>query len=166
MAIEVRVAAADDPAELAGVAAACFPLACPPSVRADDIAAFIAAELSAERFGEYLGDPRRLVLTARDNGRIIGYAMLVRGTSDGDPVELSKMYVLADHHRGGAAAELMRRGIEWATRCGAPAVWLGVNRNNERAQRFYRKHGFAVTGTRTFRLGTGVENDYIMRRTL
>ena len=36
----------------------------------------------------------------------------------------------------------------------------------ERAQRFYRKHGFGVVGTRTFALGATVENDDVMDRRL
>ena len=111
----------------------------------------------------YLGDPQRRVLAARHWGRIIGYAMLIRGDAD---VELSKIYVLADHHRSGAAAALMDAGLAWATENGARAVWLGVNQNNERATAFYRKHGFAVTGTRTFRLGSSLEDDFVMVRPL
>jgi ribosomal protein S18 acetylase RimI-like enzyme len=43
-------------------------------------------------------------------------------------------------------------------------MWLGVNRANERAQRFYRKHGFEVTGARRFRLGDSDEDDFVMVR--
>ena len=164
MAIAVDVAADSDSAEVAEVAAVCFPLACPPTVRAEDIAEFVAENLSTERFGQYLADPRKRVLIARVDGRIIGYAMLIRADSDGGPMELSKLYVLAEHHRSGAAAALMCRGIDWARQCRAAAIWLGVNRRNERAQRFYRKYGFEVTGTRTFPLGSGVESDFVMER--
>ena len=108
-----------DLADLAAVAAATFPLACPPSAAPADISAFIAANLSEQRFAEYRTDPERVVLTAAHAGRIIGYAMLIRGVGD-DPavaddvrqrpaVELSKMYVLPDYHRTGAAAA-SRRG--------------------------------------------------------
>jgi ribosomal protein S18 acetylase RimI-like enzyme len=45
-------------------------------------------------------------------------------------------------------------------------VWLGVNRANQRAQRFYLKSGFAIAGTRTFQLGNNVESDYVMIREL
>ena len=45
-------------------------------------------------------------------------------------------------------------------------MWLGVNQQNQRAQRFYTKHGFAINGTKTFRLGAGIENDYVMVRPL
>lgn len=170
MAISVTPAAGSDVAELAAVAAATFPLACPADAAAGDIAAFVAAQLCEQRFVEYLADPDRIVLTATAEGRIIGYAMLIRGSdsdSGADPtVELSKMYVLADHHGTGAAAALMRAGIAWASAGGAATLRLGVNQNNARAQRFYRKHGFEIAGTRTFQLGDSTEHDYVMDRPL
>lgn len=164
MTITVSPAGAADTAELAAVAALTFPLACPPSVAPADIASFLEATLSAPRFADYVADPGRVVLAAREDGRIVGYAMLVRG--EGSEAELSKLYVLPDHHGGGAAGELMRSAIAWASERGATAVWLGVNQNNERAQRFYRKHGFEMSGTRTFRLGSATESDYLMRRAI
>lgn len=163
MAVEVGPAAGDAAAELAQVATLTFPLACPPSTPAEDIAAFIAANLSERCFTAYLADPARVVLTAIEDERIVGYAMLVR---DDPGVQLSKLYVLPDHHGAGVAAALIRAGLGWATGCGASAVWLGVNRNNHRAQAFYRKHGFQVTGTRRFRLGAGEEEDFVMTRPL
>lgn len=72
MTVQVRQAQAEDVAELADVAAATFPLACPPSSTPENIAAFIAAQLSAERFGEYLRDPERAVFIAHDDARILG----------------------------------------------------------------------------------------------
>ena len=103
----------------------------------------------------------------------IGYAMLVRGAEPdvasllepGLAVELSKMYVLPDHHGDGTAAALMEAGIAWAAKVGARDVWLGVNQANHRAQTFYRKHGFVVAGTRTFQVGAIAENDFVMVRT-
>jgi len=172
MTSHVRPALESDTDQLAEVAARTFPLACPPTVSAADIAACITATLSSQRFRAYLADPDRLVLAAIDSGRVIGYAMMVRGADPAvasyiEPtpaVELSKMYVLPDHHGGGAAAALMEAGIAWAAQAGARAVWLGVNQHNLRAQTFYRKHGFAVVGTRTFPVGAVLENDFVMVR--
>ena len=176
MTVEVTPAAEADLTELADVAARTFPLACPPSTGADDVAAFIAENLSAERFGEYLADPERVILTARRDGRISGYAMLIRGViADPDvqravplrpAVELSKMYVLPDAHGAGVSAALMTTALDTSRALGAACVWLGVNQENQRAQRFYAKHGFAVSGTKTFRLGGQIENDYVMVRAL
>ena len=172
MTSDVRPALESDADQLAEVAARTFPWACPSSVSAGDIAACITATLSPQRFRAYLADPDRLVLTATESGRVIGYAMMVRGADpdvasyveSGFSVELSKMYVLPDHHGGGTATALMEAGIDWAAEAGARAVWLGVNQNNHRAQSFYRKYGFAVVGTRTFPVGAVLENDFVMVR--
>jgi ribosomal protein S18 acetylase RimI-like enzyme len=163
MSISVTPAVGGDAADLAAVAAVTFPLACPDTVAAEYIAVFIAANLTAERFGEYLVDPDRVVLAARNQGRLVGYCLLVRGP---DSVELSKMYVLPEHHGTGAAAALMQSAIASASDTGAATIWLGVNQNNARAQRFYGKHGFEITGTRTFQLGSHTESDFVMTRCL
>ncbi|MBS4730042.1 GNAT family N-acetyltransferase [Mycobacterium sp. SM1] len=170
--------------ELAAVAAQTFPLACPPSVSAENIASFIAANLSAGCFAGYLADPGRLIFTAQHRRRIIGYAMLIRGlVPDADmdadmdadiarvlrirpAVELSKMYVLPDYHGRGVSTALMDAVLAGAAEWAARWVWLGVNQQNRRAQRFYAKHGFTACGTRRFRLGSDVENDYLMIRVL
>lgn len=172
----VHLATTDCVGELAIVAAQTFSLACPPSVPADDVASFVATQLSAARFAEYLADPRRAVLTARRDDRIAGYAMLVRGVGDDADVrravdihpaaELSKIYVLPDHHGTGLAHALMDLALQTAGGWGARCVWLGVNQKNQRAQRFYVKFGFRVKGTRTFRVGGRRENDYVMVRAI
>ena len=174
MTLEVTTATAAELAELAAVAATTFPLACPPSVTPENVAAFIATNLTQSHFTRYLADPDRLVLVARRDGRMVGYAMLVRGVPDDDDVqravtmrpaiEISKMYVLPENHGAGISAALMTEALKRAPDLDANAVWLGVNQNNERAQRFYAKHGFRINGTKTFRLGTRIENDYVMVR--
>ena len=161
----VSFAQSIDAAELAAVAADTFPLACPPSVAPENIASFIDANLSQVRFTEYLTDPQRTILAAKQNDRIVGYAMLIRDADD-DRVELSKMYVLPDQHGSGVATALMGAALAAAAESGAESVWLGVNQNNQRAQRFYTKCGFTVTGTRTFQLGPHTEHDYVMVRAM
>jgi ribosomal protein S18 acetylase RimI-like enzyme len=174
--IEVSVATLTDADQLADVAARTFPLACPPRVAPADVAAFIATNLSHSRFEEYLGDPERVVLAARSADRILGYAMLIRGVPD-DPdvasavplrpaVELSKMYVAPEYHGAVVSPALMAGALDSARDLDAVCVWLGVNQENQRAQRFYAKHGFEVNGTKSFRLGGHVENDYVMVRAL
>lgn len=172
--VRLATAASVDAVELAAVAARTFPLACPPSVTVNDIAAFVDANLSAVCFADYLTDPQRLIFTTSHGGRITGYAMLITGEPDDPDVqravdsrpatELSKMYVLPAQHGSGAAAALMHAALTAAADRGDGCVWLGVNQKNERAQQFYKKSGFAVGGSRTFRLGRHLESDYVMVR--
>jgi ribosomal protein S18 acetylase RimI-like enzyme len=162
---QVSAASAADAAEIAQVAARCFPLACSPATAPADVAGFIAANLTVEKFTDFIDDPTHHVLLVRSARAIAGYAMLISGR-DEEPVELSKMYVLPEFHGGGAATALMEHALDHARGCGADTVWLGVNRANQRAQRFYRKHGFEVTGTRSFQVGENLEADFIMQKRL
>ena len=160
--------------QLAAVAAQSFPLACPPTLPAENVASFVDANLSPARFADYLADPLRAIFTAQHRGRIIGYSMLIRGVSD-DPdvqravavrpaVELSKMYLLVDFHGAGVSMKLMNSTLAKAAQWDARCVWLGVNQANVRAQRFYAKSGFRINGTRTFQVGERREDDYVMVR--
>jgi len=174
--IAVAAAVDADLSELADVAAKTFPLACPPSVTRENICAFIAENLSETRFRDYLTDPDHVVLAAREDTRIVGYVMLIVGVPDDDDVqhavtlrpavEVSKMYVVPESHGASASAALMTAALNSAAELDAKCVWLGVNQQNLRAQRFYAKYGFGINGTKTFRLGTAIERDYVMVRAL
>lgn len=111
-----------------------------------------------------------------DEGTAVGYTMVHRG-EPADPdvraavriqptAELSKCYVLADHHGAGIAASLMAASVRSAADDGAIGMWLGVNQLNERAQRFYGKHGFERVGARRFLVGDRYEDDWVMERPL
>ena len=139
MTLRITIPAAAELPELAAVAAKTFPLACPPSVSAENVAAFIDENLSEAHFAGYLANPDRVLLIAREDGRMIGYG-------------------------AGTSASLMAESVKRAGELDAKCVWLGVNQKNERAQRFYTKHGFSINGTKTFRLGSRIENDYVMVR--
>jgi ribosomal protein S18 acetylase RimI-like enzyme len=165
-----------DAEALADVAAVTFPLACPPHATKEDIAAFIDEVLSAEKFSEYLTDPTRTVLKATTGGEIVGYVMLVDGTPEDDDIraalsllpttEISKLYVLPDRHGSGVSAALMDAAVDHARNANCAGVWLGVNQENERAQRFYVKNGFEKVGTKTFRVGAQPHHDFVMQRSL
>ncbi|GAA1117720.1 GNAT family N-acetyltransferase [Arthrobacter flavus] len=166
-------AAPDDADQLTELAAITFPLACPASSRPEDIAHHMAAELSPAKFREHIANPDRTLLCLRDGDRdgLAGFSMLIHGdpTDDGvrsslsifPTIEVSKFYVHPDHHGQGQASTLMQATLEVAVQTGVRAAWLGTNNENLRAIRFYEKHGFTKVGVKTFRLGSGVENDFI-----
>jgi ribosomal protein S18 acetylase RimI-like enzyme len=161
---------------LARIAAVTFPLACPPHTTQDAIRQFIEANLTEARFSEYLADLARELLIAEDDGGTAGYAMVVHGDpSDPDVAaavgprptsELSKLYVMPDRHGSGLAGALVEDAVTLAVEHGALTVWLGVNQENARANRFYEKHGFAIVGTKRFLVGERYEDDYVRLREL
>ncbi|RFA16388.1 GNAT family N-acetyltransferase [Subtercola boreus] len=176
MPVTYRQAGPQDAARLSLVAAATFVLACPPHTTAGGIQQHLAATLTEERFAEYLADEGRMLFLAESEGLPVGYTMVILGLpTDSDvravlmlspTAELSKCYVVAGHHGQGIAAELMRLSVEAARARGASGMWLGVNNENVRANRFYEKSGFAVVGTKSFFVGGEQEDDFVRERTL
>ena len=174
--LTIRLAVRDDAATLHDVAAETFPLACPPHTMPDAIAAFIAANLSVPSFDTYLADPSRVLFLAYVDGDVAGYTMIVFGDpADSDvaeavttrpTAELSKCYVRAGFHGEGVAPALVAASVDAAASRGALSLWLGVNQENERANRFYEKHGFALAGRKRFLVGDRYEDDFVRERPL
>lgn len=179
MEVTVRQAHAGDAMALAALAAVTFPLACPPDTTQEAMASFIKENLGEQSFAGYLTDPARVLFVAQEvvtsgAGRLLAYSMLIDAPpSDLDvaalmpqagAVELSKCYAHPDVHGHGVSAALMKRSLEWVSRQGSRATWLGVNSENLRAQAFYGKSGFQLAGTRSFQLGKRVEHDHVMVR--
>lgn len=175
---------------LAALAAATFPLACPPTLNREAIDEFIAENLSAERFAEYIAHPERhRILVAffdPDAGDPVGYALTHLPTRAAEPpyaedvaalvtdlpaAELSKIYVREDLHSSGIAHRLLGAMIATlgADRIdGQPirSLWLGTNARNKRAQKFYRATGFVKVGTRRFVVGGREQHDSVWVRNL
>ncbi|GAB2981943.1 GNAT family N-acetyltransferase [Frigoribacterium salinisoli] len=183
----IRTADQGDADAIAHVAAVTFPLACPPGTKLDDIASHVTTHLSPEAFGRYLVDPDRTVLVVESEsesesasesesesgdegqGGLLGYAMLVRGEpADAEvaavlperpAVLLDKCYLLPAAQGTGAADLLVAAAVREAVATGASCLWLGVNRHNARAARFYERNGLRVVGRRSFRVGDVVHAD-------
>jgi diamine N-acetyltransferase len=165
-----------DAAVLADLAAATFPLACPPSTTQEAIADFIGKNLSLTSFEGYLSDPERRLFLAIEDDTAIGYAMLVLGEPTDPDVaasitlhptaELSKLYVRPGHHGAGISVALVEAAADAARQVGSAGMWLGVNEQNSRANRFYEKNGFVRVGAKKFRLGDTYEDDFVRERAL
>lgn len=181
MAITTRRCAADDAALLHHLAARTFALACPPGTAPADIETFVERHLSRSCFERYLADRHRILWVAALDGEPAGYSMLVSGPiadpdvravvpaaagTEGVSIELSKFYVVAERHGSGLADALMRATLADAVAAGATSCWLGVNQRNDRAARFYARHGFEIVGTKRFQVGTEWHDDHVRLRHL
>ncbi len=122
---------------------------------ADTFAAgIIAAQLS---------DPDATSLIAELGSATVG---LAQWRSDGDAIELVRLYVDRICHGTGLGQALMAAVVAEATRRGKRSLFLGVWDQNERAIAFYRRQGFVVTGTVDFQLAGAAQTDLSMRRDL
>jgi ribosomal protein S18 acetylase RimI-like enzyme len=157
---------------LAGLAAQTFPLACPPHMPAEEIAAFIGENLSSEAFRGYLEDPECDVVTARTEigAEPAGYALAFSQVAPPEIAELigagpvcylSKLYVRPGVIGSGVGYALFGRVRELAVARGLSTLWLGTNQRNTRSQGFYDRNGFERVGTRQFLVGGILEDDFV-----
>lgn len=167
----IRRATRADAAALAELAAGTFADTYAAHNDPADMAAHIGANYGESRQAEELADPAASYLLAELDGRIIGYAYIIAGRRpDGipldAPVELARFYVASDWHGRGVAQHLMAACVAEARRGGGRTFWLGVWQENPRAIAFYRKAGFRIVGTTSFRLGSQVQDDHVMTLSL
>lgn len=123
-----------------------------------DARAAYAAKLSEQYRERYLDWVERCVreapscvtVSARDPGDLVGYAFLLPESFAmiWDAAVLNEIYVEPTHRASGVADELLDGVIEAARGQALPMdrLVLDVAPTNERAQAFYRRHGFEPWG--------------------
>lgn len=174
--VAVRPARSEEAALVAELAAATFPLACPPGMSDENIAAFIEENLGEARFEQYLASDEAEVCVYDEDGSLLGYTLAFRGAkavpADGLGVDalpamlLSKCYARPEQHGKGIARALLQAVLGSAREHGMNGVWLNVNSVNHRAQRFYEKHGFVRVGAVRFVVGDEELTDPVYQLTL
>ncbi|MCQ2105331.1 MAG: ribosomal protein S18-alanine N-acetyltransferase [Fibrobacter sp.] len=78
-------------------------------------------------------------------GNIAGYAIFHLMGSDS---ELLSIAVDASLQRSGIGEKLLKAGLENLDLAAGDACFLEVKEHNEKARKFYEKHGFKLFGTR------------------
>ena len=98
----------------------------------------------------------RDVWLAEADGEVVGVASSAPG--DDPPVKLTSLYLRAAHHGTGLADRLLDAAI------GSGPASLWVFTDNQRARRFYSRHGFVPDGTEKIDPDTGVPEMRMVRR--
>ncbi len=167
--LSIRPATADDVPALTELAVATYTAAFGHAFTPEDLAAHLARNLAAGDVARFVAED--VVLVAEAGGRLVGFVQF--GTAGpeyapahGQDQELRRLYVLGEFQNQGAGTRLMQAALAHPQFQRAPAIYLDVWEHNHGAQRFYRRHGFAVVGTRKFAVASGAETslDLIMAR--
>lgn len=173
---KVREARSGEERAVAALAAELFPLACPAGMAQEDVRAYIEGNLTPAHFAEYLTDKDACVLVAEGEDWLVGYALAFFGGLGAprpdfgvtlDPVAmLSKCYVSEALHGRGISQALVERVKDVARARGCAGLWLNVNYENFRAQRFYEKAGWVRVGYVDFVVGRRVFRDPVYQLSL
>jgi diamine N-acetyltransferase len=163
----IRTASVNDTALLADLGSRAFYQAFAADNTPEDMADYLATNFNHERVAEELGDADSTFFIAEVEQLAAGYAKVKKCeapscVTNGNPIELVRLYTLPEYFGKGVGAALMRACIVEAKQSGFKTIWLGVWENNHRAQAFYRKFGFQEVGEHIFQLGSDAQTDKIM----
>ena len=137
----------------------------------EDLAAYLATSFSVAQQTAELEDPAATFLIAEIDGSAVGYAKLrygepEKGIEGVNPIELVRLYVSREWLGRRVGEQLMRACLDEARKAGHDTIWLGVWERNNRAQAFYRKWDFRTVGEHMFKLGSDLQRDLVMQRSL
>jgi [ribosomal protein S18]-alanine N-acetyltransferase len=113
---------------------------------------------------ELASEPGRYYLVAAEDGVITGYAGLL--APGGGQADVLTVGVAHDRWGEGIGTALMENLLAEAARRGCTEVFLEVRVDNDRAQRLYRRHGFAGVGLRRGYYQPSGADALVMRRRL
>lgn len=156
---------------LAAMARQCFAETFGRLYEATDLDPFLDHAYGAQGLLADMDDPQIEFRVACSDGAVLGYAKLSPLHAPAEnartgALELRQIYVLSKWQGTGIASTLMDWAIARARARGAPELYLTVFDHNQRAKRFYARHGFAESGRCTFRMGERVDDDRIWRKPL
>jgi diamine N-acetyltransferase len=132
----------------------------------EDLAAYIASKYGPDIQRAEIADASSHYHLAFRGDALVGYCKtgaLGLPVEEPGALELHRLYVEAAEKGAGIAQTLMEEALAWARARGAPAIYLSVWENNERAQRFYRRYGFQHVGEHGFMVGRVRDRDLIWR---
>jgi diamine N-acetyltransferase len=133
------------------------------------ISELVLEQFTPEHFTRVLALAKYRVLVAIYRDHLIGYALIDRDSRcELDPTlstELVTLYV-QEHFIGQNVGSMLLANCQSAIG-GEKSIWLSVFVRNERAIKFYRKHGFIHVGEMPFEFGGESHmNDVLVRHSL
>ncbi len=118
---------------------------------------------SEKSLRESLANPRYRILTAKAEGRLIGY---VSTFLVADEMNIANVAVDSEFRRLGVGKRLMDSAVILAKQNRMTTIYLEVRKSNEAAQELYRKVGFERGGVRKNFYDHPKEDGLIMRMDL
>jgi len=132
---------------------------------------YVASHFGLAQVEQELRDEKVQYLLMKQNEQLIGFVKLVKdhsakGLEEQKVIEIERIYVTRAHHGQKLGAKLMQACLDWSKKAGFDTVWLGVWEQNHKALAFYEKMGFQRFGEHVFTLGTEVQNDFLMKKSV
>ena len=169
----IRIATLNDIAQIVRLGLHVFTVSFGYSLPQEELQAYLDESYSTAAITRDVEDTTKDMIVATDqNDKILGFALLTRGTSEPclanleKTVELQRLYVHPDHHGKGLGKSLALKIEDMAREQGYANMWLGVWEENHKAQKVYERLGYCRVGNHPFKMGNVVQTDNIMVKEL
>ncbi len=167
----IQTATPSDAAFLAKLAEKTFREAFAGLNNKDDFQTYVAESFTEDKIKSEILDKESVFFIAKLKNQWAGYAKLskrrppecVRPLA---AIELSRLYSLKQYWGCGIGPALMDACIDHARSKAYKSIWLGSWKKNNRGNAFYAKMQFKIVGSKTFALGTDIQEDHIFVKLL
>jgi len=95
----------------------------------------------------------------------VNFGMAQTDLKDDDAMELERIYVLEKFQGKRIGKKLLTHVIKTAKQKGVKYLWLGVWEKNEKAIEFYKRQGFKIFNSHSFKMGPEFQTDLLMKLT-
>lgn len=169
--LKIRLATAEDAALIADMSRTTFYETFAASNTAADMDIFMNSQFTRETLMKETREPGHIFLLAYFNEEPAGYALirpgdLHPGFKGRTSIEIARIYSIKSMIGKGIGSSLMQACLDTAISLNREIIWLGVWEKNERAIAFYQRWGFEKFGVHDFRLGTDIQQDWLMMKHL
>lgn len=137
----------------------------------EDMEIFLSQQFTRGKLMLEVGRPELTFLLVYAGKEIAGYVKLreaaaPQGLGATNVLEIARLYAMTGMIGKGVGRLLMQASLSLAQERKKEAVWLGVWEKNQRAIDFYHRWGFQKFGETDFLLGTDLQLDWLMRKSL
>lgn len=131
-----------------------------------DLQDYLDQNLTVEKLTAEFSQPHSFFYFLEKEGEIAGFLKLNVAEAQteyqqDDSLEVERIYIKQAFQGQGCGKELFAFALEQARKLGKQKVWLGVWEHNEKALKFYQRHGFHQIDAHTFWMGDDPQTDYI-----
>ena len=165
----IQLAEPSDAASLATLAEKTFRDAFAQFINKKDLESYVARSFTENQIRSELLDRASAFFIARLKDKWVGYAKLHQSLPPDcvkqlPAIELARLYSMQQYLGCGIGAALLEACLNYARSSAFKSIWLGSWQENHRGNAFYAKMQFEICGTKTFAIGSDIQEDYIYAR--
>ena len=161
----IQLAEPSDAASLAKLADKTFREAFARFINRKDFESYVARSFAEDQIISELLDSASNFFIARIADKWVGYAKLYQSPPPDcvkplPAIELARLYSMQQYLGCGIGAALLEACLNHARSSAFKSIWLSSWQENHRGNAFYNKMQFEILGTKTFAIGSEIQEDY------